>query len=272
MERKLLEEIVEDVSDLRKKLPSSLVNKINYINLVKTYSIVIEGKQNYVNLKSYLSRTGYSDFQNKEENENFTLVFQNNGFNQISNILSIDPDGNLGNKRNTNHSINDENYNKEIEDLNKINNNNKLIINQQNNIIEKLKITAKDKTEQINNIKKQLEIEQKEIIQKSINYYEENLQFKNQQIKSMEEAFKNLEKTNRELHNEKIQLENSIGKIKQMYIHKEEIEKQYYHRQIFSDKLRSIMLKEEKLTLMLCILGVDQQVIEQNLADYIMNY
>ena len=171
MEKKLLEEIVDDVSELRRKLPTSLMNNINYINLVKTYSIVIEGKPNFDNLKSFLSRTGYSDFQTKEENMNFTLVFQNNGFNQISNILTIDPDGNLGNKKKTNYSINEEYYSKEIEDLKNVNNNNKLIINQQNNIIEQLKLTAQDKTEQINQIKKQLENEQQEIIEKSTNYY-----------------------------------------------------------------------------------------------------
>lgn len=251
MKKKILEDLIGDVYSLKKMLPNHLRDKINYMNMEKTYSIVIKGKENFNQLRLYLDENEYSNFQTKEEHDFFTLVFQNNGFSDIDNILLYE-DKNLQDK-NVNLSSKDQEFlRNELKELSEINDKNKLIIVKQKQSIKELE-------DYISNVNTKQSNESDE---EKIKYYHENLELKNLQLRTYQNKIEKLEKENKTLK-ESIPAPGFNKKI---------LEDQYIHKNDFSNKLKTIVLKEKKLELILCMLGADQNILEENLVDYIMNY
>ena len=118
MERKMLNEIKEDLFNLKNKFPSWVNDRLIFINGAITFSIVIKDVDNLLQkqIKQFLENEGYSDFQEKTEDSSYTIVFQNNGFKQIENLVGemnnyqSESSGNTSNIKINNLNENDKEY------------------------------------------------------------------------------------------------------------------------------------------------------------------
>ena len=321
MGSKLMNEIMNNLSNLKKIFPSWINERMIFINCAITFSIVLNNVDNLLQkqIRQFLHNEGYSDFQEKSEDLNYTIVFQNNGFKQkenfiteINNIFPLQHKNKLDdtskllsdndkeyylnmirelnenqkkneekiNQLNTNISQLIENKKKNEEKINQLNTNisqlienkkkNEEKINQLNTNISKKQKNIDNLSKELNNTKLENDHEKKIIMEDSIKYYEENLQLKSKQLKESEKV--NEKKVNiiNKLENQIFHLENQMKKNKEVFIHREDIEVNFIEKKVFSEKLKKIIFKEEKLPLILCMLGVPQEVLEENLCDYIM--
>ena len=300
MGSKLMNEIMNNLSNLKKIFPSWINERMIFINCAITFSIVLNNVDNLLQkqIRQFLHNEGYSDFQEKSEDLNYTIVFQNNGFKQKENFITeinnifplqhknkLDDTSKLLSDNDKEYYLNmirelNENQKKNEEKINQLNTNisqlienkkkNEEKINQLNTNISKKQKNIDNLSKELNNTKLENDHEKKIIMEDSIKYYEENLQLKSKQLKESEKV--NEKKVNiiNKLENQIFHLENQMKKNKEVFIHREDIEVNFIEKKVFSEKLKKIIFKEEKLPLILCMLGVPQEVLEENLCDYIM--
>ena len=247
MESKLMNEILNNLSNLKNIFPSWINERMIFINCAITFSIVINNVDNLLQkqIRQFLVNEGYTDFQEKSEDLNYTIVFQNNGFKQKENFIT------------------------------EINNN--LLLQDKNKLDDKSKLLSDNDKEyylnmisELNDAKLENDHEKKIMMEESIKIYEENLQLKSKQLKESEKLIDKKDKIINKLENQILQLENQMKKNKDLFIHRKDVEVNFIEKQVFSDKLKKIIFKEEKLPLILCMLGVPQETLEENLCDYIM--
>lgn len=279
MERKMLNEIKEDLFNLKKKFPSWVNDRLIFINGAITFSIVIKDVDKLLQkqIKQLLENEGYSDFQEKTEDSSYTIVFQNNGFKQIENLVGemnnyqSESSCNTSNIKINNLNENDKEYFLNvIKDLNEKENKYTGKIYELNNIIFEKQKKIDYFSGELNKLKNEIDHQKNILMEDSIKYYEENLQLKTKQLKESEKTNELKDFKINQLENQILQLELQMKKNKEVFIHRDDIEGNFIEKKVFSDKLKKIIYKEEKLPLILCILGVPQEALEENLCDYIM--
>ena len=75
--------------DLFNSISKDLLSKVEFLNIVNTYIVVIDGKEEFIKVKESLEESGFSDFDLKVEDDMHTLVFQMNGFRLIENMKDM---------------------------------------------------------------------------------------------------------------------------------------------------------------------------------------
>lgn len=279
MESKLMNEIINNLSNLKNIFPSWISERMIFINCAITFSIVINNVDNLLQkqIRQFLVNEGYTDFQEKSEDLNYTIVFQNNGFKkkenfitEINNNLPLQDKNKVYDKSKLLSDNDKEYYLNMISELNENQKKNEEKINQLNTIISNKQKNINNLSKELNDSKLEIDHEKKIMMEESIKIYEENLQLKSKQLKESEKVIDKKDKIINKLENQILQLENQMKKNKDLFVHRKDVEVNFIEKQVFSDKLKKIIFKEEKLPLILCMLGVPQEALEENLCDYIM--
>ena len=204
-------------NNLYNSLSPETLKKVEFLNMVNTYIVIIEGKEEYNKVKASLEESGFSDFDLKVEDEMHTLVFQMNGFRFSENMKDSPFDSNV-------HLIEKKVEVKEEE--------------------KKVEVKEEEKKVEVKEEEKKVEVKEEE---KKVELEDFIKQIKELELKLMQEKEKNKEMQMSTMIPEPVQVHNSF-EIEEL---KRELETEKIKVKSFIDKQFSLEIENESIKGML---------------------
>ena len=280
--------------NLSKLVPQDLFNKLEFLNVVNTYIIVIEGKDEYAKLKNSLEQAGFSDFDLKVENDMHTLVFQMNGFNVNQNIIDLlemekmvemKEDEKIVEMKEDKKIVEMKDFMKQINEL-------ELKLNGEKEKSKELELKLNEEKEknkemqmssmipepievkgsfEIDELKRELETEKIKV--KSFIDKQFNLEMENENFKEMLDQFDDLKQNISNLNERNEVLKQTISKLSEekeslggqqceVCLTNDQLKQTYVDRELLSNKIREYVKQDSRVPFLLSMAGLNNSIFE----------